>query len=152
MCKSSLSVIDEIIDTCSEYRQPDYAAAQAVTKFAEETYSAITLQLCLKLGPLKKVDGGGAGWGEALPCSCFRCSAGLLPPACMLNSATASVHAPPPTCRRRPPAAPQVVKYLGLEGVCGGPTVSWWPVKEQVQVVQGISAIVARLDFAGLIQ
>ena len=59
---------------------------------------------------------------------------------------------PPPTCRRRPPAAPQVVKYLGLEGVCGGPTVSWWPVKEQVQVVQGISAIVARLDFAGLIQ
>ncbi|PRW33791.1 GCC2 and GCC3 domain containing [Chlorella sorokiniana] len=45
----------------------------------------------------------------------------------------------------------KVVKWLGLDGICAGPTISWWPIKEQVQLAQGVSALVARLDVGGLL-
>lgn len=77
----------------------------------------------------------------------------------LADSAAAAAAASCQCCCRAcaPPAAsgrslPQIVKWLGLDGICGGPTGSWWPVKEQVQVTQGISALVARLDFSGKIQ
>lgn len=61
-----------------------------------------------------------------------------------------SLHPPPPPLP--PPPLPQLVKLLGLEKICAGPTASWSPLKQHLQVYQGISALVARLDFGGRIQ
>ena len=40
----------------------------------------------------------------------------------------------PPACLpvSLPAARSQIVSWLGLDGICGGPTLSWWPVKTQV--------------------
>lgn len=54
LCPSAASVVD----TCPVYAGPTYVAALAATKFAEDTYASISLQLCLKLKGFKKASRG----------------------------------------------------------------------------------------------